>query len=405
MKYPLRYPPHPLAMGLLGLGLLLSCPAAAQIRPLDAAQAQTKVMAPALRPASGADTLLRLYGGLKFGLSASHFAGQTCYGSSTGWDPGALVGLLVFRPLSAYSAVQAEVLFSQKGAHQNHYNYVYHDPTITSTANTYHAALGYIDVPVLAAVGPGAGTRRQGPFAVAGPQLSIALSNREFVRPTADELDDSHEETISTTMRSLAPISLGYVVGVGYRWAKFQDACVALELRYSADFTQVYRSGYGAGSLCPNPSSQLTNGVLQLQASVLFGKPKHSSAAAVPPPPPPASPQPSWPPRPSLPPRPTPPAPPTRIPPVRPPRLPGEGGMPRNPSVVVPSPSTPAPQQEVPVIPRPRQDIPVTPQPRQEVPAMPVPRQEVPVSPAPAPETPPAPLPRPATPPAPTPQP
>ena len=363
MRLPILHPFPQLAIGLLGLGLLATGRVAAQARPLPAPQPLAKAMAPTPRPAGGPDSLLRLYGGLKFGLIASHFMGQNCYGSSTGWQPGALVGLLLLRPLSAYTALQAEILFSQKGAAQRNYKYVYRDPTFVCAANTYRATLGYIDVPVLAAFGPGAGTRRQGPFAVAGPQLSIALDKREFVRPTDEGPDGPHEETISTDLNALSPMCAGYVVGVGYRWAKFKDACVSLELRYSGDLTAVYREGYGAGSLCPAPSGRLTNGVLQLQASALFGKPRRS-AEAVPPTPTstPTSTPPVWPPRPTPPPRPSLPTPSPRVPHERAPRVPTE--VPARPPVAAPAADQPTPQHDVPSAPEPRRANPTpTPQP------------------------------------------
>ena len=239
--------------------------------------------------------------GVKLGANLSTFVGQSCGSAPFGWNYGLAGGGFVARPLSAHSAVQVEVLASQKGIRQTHYAHVYQDPTFFSAANTYQAVLHYLDVPVLYTLGPGS-AGRAGLFVAAGPQLSLALTRREFVHPTGDGPDSPHEETLATDYRALLPVGAGYVVGAGYRWATGPAAGACLELRYSGDITRVYQAGYGAGTLCPGGSNRFGNGVVQVQMSLLFGKRTKPDGPPPPAPaPPPAAPVPPvWPPRPII---------------------------------------------------------------------------------------------------------
>lgn len=286
--------------------------------------------------------------GLKFGLNLSTFVGESCVGAPFRWNAGLAAGGLVARPLSAHSAVQVEVLVSQKGIRQTRYAHVYQDPTFISTANTYQAVLQYLDLPLLYTIGPGS-AGRAGLFVAAGPQLSLALTRREFVHPTDDGPGGPHEETLATDYRALVPVGAGYVVGAGYRWATGPAAGACLELRYSGDITRVYQADYGAGTLCPGGSNQFGNGVVQVQMSWLFGKRAKPDGLPLPAPtPPPAEPVPPvWPPRPIIIPMPLPrplPPPPREDPRTRPSRRMPERRsqpFPRGEHPPVPPPSVP----------------------------------------------------------------
>ncbi|UOQ52780.1 porin family protein [Hymenobacter cellulosivorans] len=212
-----------------------------------------------------------LHVGLKTGLNLATYTGGAI-GRQTGWQPGISTGAVLGYPLSAGSGIQLEVLYSQKGAYQAGYRHTYQNPALTAGSSTYRASLAYLDVPVLYTFGPG--SNGQGLFAEVGPQLSLALHKRESVRPTG-EAGSGHEETLTTDHRALVPVAAGYVAGLGYQLSNGLGA----ELRYSGDFTRVYRSGYGAGSLAPTASNNFHNGVLQLQVRFLFGSKKSAGPA------------------------------------------------------------------------------------------------------------------------------
>ncbi|MGI4742448.1 MAG: porin family protein [Janthinobacterium lividum] len=276
--------------------------------------------------------------GLKFSLNLSTFIGERCTDAPLGWEGGGAFGLMATRSLSEHSALQLEALFSQKGMHERHFQHVYQDPTLSGSANTYHAALQYLDVPLLYTWGPGR-QDHNGPFVALGPQVSFAYSKREYVHPTSEGPDGPNEETLDTNYWSLAPVTAGYVVGAGYRWATGKAAGARIELRYSGDFTQVYRVDYGAGSLCPGSSHQFRNGVIQVQVSGLFSSifSRHESASPAPAPVPTTPRPPVWPPRPII------------IPLPRP--------------VTPPAPPRPAPRRREPQPPLPRRDRPAIPNP------------------------------------------
>jgi hypothetical protein len=182
-----------------------------------------------------------------------------------GWQPGVAAGALLAYPLSGISGLQLEALYSQKGVHQSNYRHVYQDPTFSSLDNTYRASLAYLDVPVLYTFGPGSNGR--GFFAAVGPQFSLALSKREFVRPQGEAVGGAHEEMLNSNRHALQPLAVGYVAGVGYQLANGLGA----EVRYSSDFTDVFRQGYGASMLSSTAGNNVHNGVLQLQVRFLFG--------------------------------------------------------------------------------------------------------------------------------------
>jgi hypothetical protein len=62
--------------------------------------------------------------GLKLGLNLSTFIGQRCTDAPIGWEGGAAFGLMAIRPLSSHSALQLEMLFSQKGMHERSFQHI-----------------------------------------------------------------------------------------------------------------------------------------------------------------------------------------------------------------------------------------------------------------------------------------
>jgi hypothetical protein len=242
----------------------------AQHRPL----AQLLVLSLSLGLPDATQAQNNLRAGIKAGLNLASYTGGGVVARQTGWRPGYATGAFLAYPLSAGSGLQLELLYSQKGAYQTNYRHTFRDPAFQSANNTYHAALAYLDVPVLYTFGPG--SSGQGLFAEVGPQLSLALGAREYVRPQGEATSRAHEETLNGDPRSLVPVGAGYVAGVGYQLANGLGA----ELRYSGDFTNVYRAGYESASPYSGSGSNFNNGVLQLQFRFLLGQ-KCSSSRAV----------------------------------------------------------------------------------------------------------------------------
>ncbi|UOQ74916.1 porin family protein [Hymenobacter cellulosilyticus] len=194
--------------------------------------------------------------GLKAGLNLATYTGGSTLARQAGWQPGIAAGALLTYPLSNKSGLQMEALYSQKGMRQSRYNHLYRDPAFYSADNIYRVSLAYLDMPVLYTYGPG--SSGSGFFVAAGPQLSLALSKREFVRPRGEAVGGPHEEMISADRR-LAPVAAGYVAGLGYQLTNGLGA----EVRYTGDFTRVFSPSSKAGSVY--------NGVLQLQLRFLLG--------------------------------------------------------------------------------------------------------------------------------------
>lgn len=211
--------------------------------------------------------------GLKTSLNLATYTGGGYLSRQVDWKAGLAAGLVATYPLAASSGLQAELLYSQKGVRQD--NYTYSSAAGRPASGTYLATLGYLDVPVLYTFGAGSGGR-PGAFAEVGPQVSVALHKREAVHLVTDPLGGGRDELLDTEVRSLAPLSAGYVAGLGYQWQNGLGA----ELRYSGDFTRVYRSGYGSGYLAAGSSNQLHNGVLQFQLRYLFSKGRPASPAS-----------------------------------------------------------------------------------------------------------------------------
>jgi len=213
-------------------------------------------------PAPGHPLLVNLKGG----LNLSTYTGGGYIGWDTGLTTGYSLGLSATQRLTVRSAWQIELVYSGKGVQQDHYQYSYHGagPPTAPDANIYEAALHYLDLPLLFTYGPGSGSR-PGWFVAAGPQLSLAFDKQETVRPMGLSAADDYRETISGDAKSLTRWGQGYVLGVGYQTA---EGNAGVELRYSGDFSNVYRDGYGSGALYAGSGNRFHNGVIQLQLNL-----------------------------------------------------------------------------------------------------------------------------------------
>lgn len=201
---------------------------------------------------------------LKGGFNLSTYTGGGYIGWETGLKGGFAAGLSATQVLSARSAWQIELLYSRKGAVAYDYWHIYGSPVPPTgpKENIYRSELHYLDLPVLFTYGPGSGSRA-GWYVAAGPQLSLAFDKQETVVPDGLNDADSYQETLNGDAKSLTPLSLGCVVSIGRQWTNY-----GVELRYSGDFTNVYRDGYGSGALYAGSSNRFHNGVIQLQVNL-----------------------------------------------------------------------------------------------------------------------------------------
>lgn len=200
---------------------------------------------------------------VKGGFNLSTYTGGGYIGWNTYLKGGFSGGFLATRSLSARSAWQVELLYLRKGAVAYDYWHIYSSaaPPTAPKENIYRSELHYLDLPVLFTYGPGSGSR-MGWYVAAGPQLSLAFDKQETVVPDGSN-SDSYQETLNGDAKSLTRLGGGYVVGVGRQWTNY-----GIELRYSGDFTNVYRDGYGSGALYAGSGNRFHNGVLQLQVNL-----------------------------------------------------------------------------------------------------------------------------------------
>jgi hypothetical protein len=228
------------------------------------------VLALAARPVCAQDTLAArrhpLLVNIKGGFSLTTYTGGGYIGRDTDLTTGYSGGLSGTVRLATRTAIQVEAVYSGKGVQHDNYAYTYTGaaPPSRPGKNVYEAALHYLDFPLLLSYGPGSGSRH-GWFVVAGPQLSLAFDKQETVRPMGLSNADDYRETINGDAKSLTRLGTGYVAGVGYQT---RGGGAGIELRYSGDFSNVYRDGYGSGALFPGSGNRFHNGIIMLQINL-----------------------------------------------------------------------------------------------------------------------------------------
>lgn len=205
--------------------------------------------------------------GVKGGFSLGTYAGQLNGRYEAGYKPGYTVGALMAYSLTDHASLQLEALYSRKGVFVDSYAYQLPSGRISS-AYRYRSTLSYLDVPLLVKLQ--AGAANTGFFLEAGPQLSIALAQREYVAPFGSNASNFPNYDISTDRGALVPVGYGFVGGLGYQFG----FGLGLGFRYTADFSHVYQDESGPGSSGVSTTNNFHNSVLQVQAHYLLGSRK-----------------------------------------------------------------------------------------------------------------------------------
>lgn len=230
-------------------------------------------------PLASAQSRLRI--GLQSGLQLSTYVGGE---ASTGARlvPGLTAGVLASWHWSARQGLQVEARYAQKGASRPDCGNGTLGPGQAALPATYRSRLTYLDLPILYTWGPGSSGR--GLYVLAGPQVSIALGQHEWLRPAGEAPGGPTEISLSARPRSLAPVAAGLVGGLGYQLA----SGLGLEARCSGDLTPVFRAGQGPACL-PARGAGCRNLVVQVQLRYLFNRrhpadpaPSHAAATANP---------------------------------------------------------------------------------------------------------------------------
>jgi len=180
--------------------------------------------------------------GLKGGFNGSTFSGSNSKGSK--YKAGFAAGGFVNFGVSDNFSIQPELLYSQKGARIEN---------VLGSGLTSKTTLGYLDVPIMFRYN--IGEDGKGLFVEVGPQGSFVLHRRDF-------LEDGNNNQVGASETSTDPLNkvvLGYVGGIGYQIT----SGLQLGLRYTGDFTQVYKQQNGA--------LNVHNSVFQFQVGYAFG--------------------------------------------------------------------------------------------------------------------------------------
>ena len=195
--------------------------------------------------------------GLKGGYNLATYSGTDSKGSE--YKSGFTAGVYANFGIADNISVQPEVLFSQKGASIDNFQGL---PT-----TRFKTTLEYIDVPVLFRLNTGEDGK--GLFFELGPQASFLVHNRDFTQTG----NTSTQSTDNTNDADLNKTVIAYVGGIGYQIT----SGLSLGLRYTGDFSQVYKQGNSAnytaqayaGGNGQNPN--VHNSVFQFQAGYAFG--------------------------------------------------------------------------------------------------------------------------------------
>lgn len=215
----------------------------------------------------------RLRVGLQSGLHLSTYLGGEA-GRRARPVPGLTAGVVATWHWSARQGLQVEARYAQKGAAQPGCAYSFPGAGPAALPAAYRSRLAYLDVPVLYSWGPG--TSEQGLYLLAGPQVSIALGQREWLRPAGEVPGGPAEIELPADRRALTPVTAALVGGLGYQLANG----LGVEVRYSGDLTPMFRAGRGPAGL-PASGAGCRNAVLQVQLRYLF-KGQHPASPATP---------------------------------------------------------------------------------------------------------------------------
>lgn len=220
-------------------------------------------------PLASAQSRLRI--GLQSGLHLSTYVGGEA-GTGARLVPGLTASVLANWHWSARQGLQVEARYAQKGASQPDCGNGTLGPGQVALPATYRSRLTYLDLPLLYTWGPG--SSGQGVYVLVGPQASIALGQREWLRPAGEAPGGPTEISLPARPRSLVPVAAGLVGGLGYQLA----SGLGLEARCSSDLTSVFRDGQGPACL-PARGAGYRNLVVQVQLRYLL-KSRHSADPA-----------------------------------------------------------------------------------------------------------------------------
>jgi opacity protein-like surface antigen len=182
--------------------------------------------------------------GVKGGFNGSTFSGADSKGSE--YKAGFAAGAFLNFGVSDNFSVQPEFLYSQKGASV--------DDFLGNSGTTYKQTLGYLDVPIMFRYN--VGEDGKGFFVEVGPQGSFLLHQRQFLEDNGGK-EIAGSRTTSTD--DFNKVAIGYVGGLGYQIT----SGLQLGLRYTGDFSQVYKQ--------ENSAPNLHNSVFQFQVGYAFG--------------------------------------------------------------------------------------------------------------------------------------
>lgn len=168
--------------------------------------------------------------GLKGGASLTNLTNRSLESNRDLW--GFHAGVTVARTLTQLFALQAELLYSQKGTR---------DEVVVGSAHyDNHQRLHYLDLPVLARLRVG------NAYLEAGPQLGLLLLARGHYEGPGPGVGD---DTVSDYFNW---VDLGYAVGVGYQ----VPGGPGLGLRYNGGLLNAVNNNF-SGSAVRNSALQL----------------------------------------------------------------------------------------------------------------------------------------------------
>lgn len=182
--------------------------------------------------------------GLKLGGSLAQYRGNDTFvgnGNLGGYCGGGVLAL----PLGPVFSVQGELLYSQKGAHNQSF------PLPNYMRASGDQRLAYLEVPALAKLRSNLGF-----FVETGPTFSYLLSARL----------ESNGQSVYENRSKIKPFELGYALGAGFQ----TEGGLMLGVRYCAGLTSVLRAGVYAGYANVPNEPDVHNQVFQLYAGLIF---------------------------------------------------------------------------------------------------------------------------------------